>query len=124
MLSKLKKTEPKVDLVTDLDDLISKSYAIKFKGKMHLIKPLSVQEYYSLAKALARLAQIENLEQIDATELVNAYYDLFSSVCETITLKDVEAMEQPQIAAFLATILDRFAPKESQDEKKNITPTA
>lgn len=119
MFSLNKKTNAKkIDLVTDLDDLVSKSFAVKFKGKIHEIKPLSVQEFYNLAMALAQLSKIENIENTDPAQLLVTYYELFHSVCDSITMEDVESMEQAQVAAFLATILERFTPKMTEQEKK------
>lgn len=115
------KSSKDVDIVSDLDALIAKPVAFRFNGKVHAIKPISVVEFYKYANALAALNSLRD-KKCTTEDLVEAYINIFSAVCDTITEKDVNNMTQAQAAALFQLTIDAVYGKAQidimQDEKK------
>jgi hypothetical protein len=96
---------PSADIVCDLDALISKPVGFTFQGKTHVIKPIST---LVLFKAIDGIGGLQGLSsgQYSQEELINAYVKIFSSVCDTIGKREVEAMTDSQKLALFQIILD------------------
>lgn len=96
---------PSADIVCDLDALIAKPVGFTFQGKTHVIKPIST---LVLFKAIDGIGGLQGLSsgKYSQDELVNAYVKIFSSVCDTIGRKEVEAMTESQKLALFQIILD------------------
>jgi len=106
-LFNLKPARPEnIPVVSDLDAMVSSSVPFRFMGKVHHIKPITVLEFYQYTQALAKLLEIKDGDKISGEELVDLYFNLFKTVCDTITHTDIEKMSTSQAAALFALTLD------------------
>jgi len=96
-----------VDPVVDLDNLIAEKIAFKFKGKIHYLKPISLEEFLRFTNKNSEfLTSLKDDKEISAKELAMGYLGVINTVCESIGLDDIEEMEQAQIAALYQLIVD------------------
>ena len=96
-------TEP----VTDLDAIVAEPVPFRFKGKIHFLKPFSLEEFLKFTNAQTRLTNsLSSTEQISPKELAEKYHSVISSVCDTITVQDILSMEQAQVAALYQLVID------------------
>lgn len=94
--------------VLDLDDLVEKPLPFRLHGKQHEISPISLEEFLSIAAGFKELSLAANDPERSVVDLINAYHNLFSRVCKTITREDVEKMQQAQCASLLILIMERM----------------
>lgn len=109
-----------VEVVTDLDALVSEDIAFRFQGKLWTIRPLSAGEAFVAWQNMSKFETLKKKESITFTEVLDFYYDLFKSVCPDIKREDVENMTQPQCAALLQLILDTVTGRVFVDGKKKV----
>lgn len=95
------------DVYANLDQLISDPLPFRLHGKVHLLKPVELQEFYSLTNALMKLHALrDDASNINTDQLIDSYFKVINSVCGTITKQDIEQMTQAQIGALYALILE------------------
>lgn len=114
------------DIVLDLDKLVSEPQAFRWRGRAHEIKPITTKTFFVL---MNKIAGLDNLKGPDMTEaqFIDAYTEVFGSVCDTLHQKDVEDMTNPQRAALMTFILDCVKGRAQADgyvEKKKAVMTA
>jgi len=109
-----------VEVVADLDALISDDIAFRFGGKTYKIKPLEAGEAFIVWQNLSKLEGLTKRDEVTFTEVLDFYTDLFSSVCPEIKRSDVEQMSQPQCAALLQLILDTVTGRVFSESKKKV----
>lgn len=107
-----------VGIVADLDALIDEPIRFKLHGKVHTIKPISSQSFLVFTNNLAKLWDLREKNQVTPEELITKYFDLMSSVCETITVQDIKDMTQPQIASLFQLVLDAVSGKAQAKAKE------
>lgn len=101
--NKSKATEP----IADLDAIIAQSVAFKYKGKIHTLKPMTLEEFLKFTNAQsALLTLLKDDQQLTPKALAESYLGVISSVCDTITLDDIMDMEQAQVAALYQLVID------------------
>lgn len=105
-LFNLKPARNDIPVVSDLDSMIADSVPFRFAGKIHYIKPISVLEFYQYTQALGKLMELKDSEKVTGEELVDCYFNLFKSVCDTITHTDIEKMTTAQAAALFSLTID------------------
>lgn len=112
----------KAELVADLDALVNDPVAFKVLGKEHIIEPISAVEFFKYTNAYAKLWNLTEGKTItlEGDKLIDAYHELFSAVCKTITRKDIEAMSQAQIGALFQVISDTVTGRYHVDQKKTL----
>jgi hypothetical protein len=116
-------TKKEMPVVSDLDAMIADPVPFRFGGKVHKIKPISVMEFYKYTNALSELMKLKERNDVTATEMLDGYFSLFNSVCDTITHKDIESMSAAQIAALFKLTVDSITGASQVspvDEKKKI----
>ena len=118
-----RKVSQNATIVSDLDKMIAEPIAFRLHGKIHTIEPISVKEFYAYTNALARLNALRDKENIENGELVDAYFNLFTSVCKSIKIEDLENMTQAQVGALFQLVIDSVTGKAytSDEEKKKPT---
>lgn len=124
MIFNLKPTrQDNIPVVSDLDAMISSAVPFRFMGKVHYIKPISVLEFYQYTQALGKLVELKDAEKVTGEELVDHYFNLFKTVCDSITHHDIERMTTSQASALFALTLDCVTGKAQavQDEEKKKT---
>ena len=107
-----------IPVVSDLDAMIASSVPFRFMGKVHHIKPISVLEFYQYTQALGKLMELKDHEKVTGEELVDHYFNLFKTVCDTITHQDIEKMSTSQASALFALTLDCVTGKAQADHKE------
>jgi hypothetical protein len=116
-----------INVVSDLDAMIADPVPFRYLGRVHKIKPISVLEFYKYTNALANLMALKDRKDATSEDMLDAYFNLFKSVCDTITHKDIESMSTAQIAALFKLTVDSItgaaqATNEvANTEKKNST---
>lgn len=96
-----------VEPVTDLDAIVAEPVPFRFGGKIHFIKPVLLDEFLKFSNAQATFSNKMNDDVLlTPTGLAEQYHKVISSVCDTISLKDVLKMEQAQVAALYQLVLD------------------
>lgn len=94
------------DVYTDLDKLVTESLKFRFNGEVHELKPLSAGQFYRVANALAALHSFNDKKELSQDEVVNAYYAVVSSVCDTIPKEAIYKMTSAQFGALYTMILE------------------
>lgn len=94
--------------VTDLDAIIAESVTFRYKGKIHELKPMRLDEFLKFTNAQAELMnniKDEN-ERLTPRQLAGRYHKVISSVCDTLSIDDILGMEQVQVAALYQLVID------------------
>lgn len=104
-------------VVADLDSLIVKPTPFRFNGKIHHIKPISTEVFFSIVNEIAHMETLRKKDDITAEELIDGYTRLIGSACDTIKRHDIENMTQAQVGALLQLVLDVVS---ANTEKKNL----
>jgi len=104
------KAENKEDVepITDLDAIIAEPVSFRYKGKVHILKPMHLDEFLKFTNAQARLLNSVDKDDValNPRELAKRYHQVLSAVCDTITVDDILEMEQVQVAALYQLVID------------------
>jgi len=107
-------------MVADLDAMIVETVSFRLLGRDHEIPPLSVQQFMIFASAYAKVLALQEQEVVTPDQLVEAYFNLVSSVCKTITRDDIRKMGQQQVAALFQIMVDLHTGRLFGDQKKTL----
>lgn len=99
-------TEESFGPVLDLDEVISEPVQFKLKGRMRTMKPLDVGSFLAVVNKMALLKSIAETKTTPQA-MAEAYYSLFKTCIDPITLEEVMDMHVVQIAMTLSLILRR-----------------
>lgn len=103
--TKAKPTEP----VADLDAIICETISFRYQGKIHTLKPVTLEDFLKFTNAHTVLMQsLTNDEKITPRELAERYQKVIGSVCGSITVDDILGMEQVQVAALFQLVIDQM----------------
>lgn len=122
------RTKYSAEPLTDLDAIIAESVSFRFSGKIHTLRPISLEEFLKFTNAQAKLLfKLKNLEhKVTVDELVMLYHNVISSVCDSITEDDIRRMEQVQVAALYQLVIDlvtgQVRPGEEQKKSRKKIP--
>lgn len=111
------------EVVADLDAMLSEPIAFRFQGKTHIIKPISTAELLKYSNAAFRVSEVMKDEKATHDSVTDAAYGVISSVCSSITRKDLQKMNQVQVGALLNLVIECvtgkiYARGEPEAEKK------
>ena len=125
-VTRLWNREPKnVEVVQDLDKLVSEPIGFILKGKRHVIHPLKTRDFLAVYEAMAKWDDTVKKAKaggLTDAELVDGYLAVFQSVCASITRNDVLDMTLPQRVALFNLVLKVIgAEAHVMGEKKNLT---
>jgi hypothetical protein len=90
----------------NLDKLTTDSLSFQLLGQIHYLKPVNVEEFYKYVNALVVFQDVSNKEDVTADEVAECFLQVFSSICDTITLDMVKKMNEMQIGALFALLKD------------------
>lgn len=124
MFSKSRSKQKEPLIVRDLDKLVAEPVSFKLHGKVHVMRPVTVQEFWAFTESMTHIQNLSQKNDVTSGDLVQAYAGIFQSVCPTITAKDVENMTQPQVGALLQFVIDTIkgaSQLEDYDLKKKPT---
>jgi hypothetical protein len=102
----LKPTRQAEGLYADLDAIISEPIYFKLHGKRHEIKPVTTQEFLVVSAALSNMWDMMSKKQVPPDEVIDRYTEVIQSVCDTVTRKDVEDMQQSQAVGLMQLVMD------------------
>jgi len=109
------------NIVADIDAIEVNPVAFKWNGKAHYLRPVSTKEYLKIAEIFVRMDNLnKNQSEYSVNDLVDVYSELISSLCNTITKKDVLSMTQVQVAAIIQLIIEHVTGR--IDQKKSLPP--
>lgn len=98
-----------VSVVVDLDAIVSNPIAFRWKGRAHEIRPITVKEYFNFTNAKIDFDQtISSDKSLGWESLAIKYYQIISSVCDSITVEDIKDMQHAQVAALYQLVLDKI----------------
>jgi hypothetical protein len=106
------------NLIADLDSMIIEAVEFKLHGKIHKIKPVSNIEFFKFTNAYANLWDATNKKALPPEKIIAGYFEIISSVCDSVTLKDVQQMTNAQVGALVQLIMDQVTGR--LDEKKTL----
>jgi hypothetical protein len=112
------------DLISDLDELITKKVAFKYLGKLFHIKALSLEQFFAVTGTLAKLDNLKTRKIKSEEQLMEVYQELFdAAIDEKLAAKD---MSYQQIAALFNLILESVMGKAqvTAEKKKQLTKKA
>ncbi len=92
-------------LVADIDKIVSTPVAFMLLGRKRLLKPISTEEYLRFTRAYNEFSQATGDKNLNAKQISKKLHNIFSAVCEDISVKDIGEMTQSQIGAVYALIL-------------------
>lgn len=106
--------------ITDLDAIVSTPVTFRYKGRIHTLKPMTVEEFLRFTSAQSVLLDtIKDDAKITPQELANRYHAVIASVCDSITVDDIMGMEQVQVAALYQLVIDLVTGQvDTNDSKK------
>lgn len=116
-----KYTESAAQAVADLDALLVEPVSFKLHRKVHLINPLSVEQFMHLSASLVDIMDLQKKQGLTSEELIDKYYALVSSVCSTVTKDDIREMSQQQVAALFNLIMETITGKVFAEKKTLLT---
>lgn len=111
MPTRQKFTEAATQAVADLDAMLVEPVSFKLHGKMHLIKPLSVEQFMVLSASLVDIVELQKQNSITPKELIDKYYALISNVCDSVKRSDIEQMSQQQVSALFNLVIETVTGK-------------
>lgn len=110
----------RAEVIADLDSLVADPVAFVFRGKDHLIKPVTTEEFLRYVNASSRIMDVIKDPTVGPEEVLQSAHELISSVCDSITLEDVKSMTQAQIVALMTVVINFVTGKMGSDQKKKI----
>jgi hypothetical protein len=93
------------EVLCDLDALLDSRAVFNFRGKTHVLLPISTERFFAF---WAAQKEFETQPQRDPKEMNVAYLKLIKTVCNTIELRDVEAMTVVQKGALMRHIVAKI----------------
>ncbi len=107
-------------MVADLDALLTKSITFRLLGKIHTIAPLSVEQFIRFAQSYSEFIALQDSDVVTPDQLVECYYNMISSVCDSVSREDIKAMSQQQAAGLFQIMMDMHTGRLFADEKKTL----
>jgi hypothetical protein len=104
-------------VVADLDRLESHSVGFVLHGKTHIIRPIRVKEFYAVLGKLSAFMDLSKKEKLTDDELNQGYLEIIKSLCDSVTLKDIEKCTRPQIAGMFQIIVNCILGKAQVGER-------
>lgn len=112
-----------VEVVTDLDALVSRSVAFRFQGETFEIKPLTTGETLAAYNAFSKVDELAKKSRITGPEILDAYEAIFTTVCPSFKRRHLEKLMPSQLAALFNLVLETVTGRVySREELQKKTP--
>lgn len=121
LLKKVFKKSPKVEIITDLDAILTRTVGFRFNGRIYQIKPLTLEQFALATNALAGIDLLRRETHIDSDQLIDAYANLFEVVCPEIGRKDIQEMGVQRVAALYQLVVEIIVGKAEIEAQKKST---
>src|SRR5215469_12064866 len=90
-------------MIIDLDDLMSKPVAFRYKGVLYTVQPVSTRTFLELSDNLAKAGHLLTLqklgEAVTQSQIYEAYHRFISVLVPDFSIKTLEKMAIPQVHA-------------------------
>jgi len=100
---------PDYSVVLDLDEIISKPVAFKFRGKSYVVEPVSTETFLKLAEVLNKIqslvSSIAQGAKAHDEDVYLAYYEYIKVLCPEFTLEMLKKMQLPQVHGLINLII-------------------
>lgn len=113
---KYSKPKTEVEVVSDLDALISKTVGFKFQDAIYGIKPLDMNEFLLVTNELAKLDALKTNKIKEVDQLLDGYQGLFDACLDKQI--DVKTMRYTQVTAVFNLILECMMGKAQLEMEK------
>lgn len=120
-----------IQIITDLDALISEPIGFRFAGEDYEIKPVDTESFMKVANALGNIQEILRQraegQEVSDEQVYRAYLRFTEPLCPGITLKTLKSMAIPQIHALINLITRHLQGQtaelmQAQDVEKKKSP--
>jgi hypothetical protein len=111
-------------MVSDLDALIETPITFRLHGKVHTIKPISTLMFFEVCNKLDAVQNVAKAQGSTKDNVIGGYFELFRSVCDSVSRKDVEDMTYAQATALLSIVVQHIQGKTQLEKKKIVEPQA
>lgn len=96
-------------VVVDLDDLIAKPVAFKFRGKTYLVEPVTAEKFIEISDSLAiagnLLTAAQGGAEIHDSQVYAAYQKFVSALVPSFTVDILKQMQLAQVHALINLII-------------------
>lgn len=112
----LTKKEDDFEIIADIDAVITKALGFKAFGQNHRLKPLTTETFLLYTEAMQNLLHLP--DDVKSEEVIQAYFKVVSSICDTVTMEQIKKAEKSQLAALFQVVVDHSMGKTKEIEKK------
>jgi hypothetical protein len=99
------------NVISDLDAMVSEPVGFVLHGRTHVIKPITLEEFYKFVNAWTAVLSWKDSEKVGPREYLSGLTALFQSVCDSITPDDVSKLTQAQAGALFSLIVESVTGK-------------
>lgn len=104
-------------IMVDLDRLAIEPVGFRWKGQVHLIKPMTTERFLIACNEWASLTALSTQSKTNQEAIAEGFAKLISSVCDTITRSDVYEMTLSQRGALLQQVFEIITGKAFTEKK-------
>lgn len=108
----------KAAVAFDLDAMAAKPIVFIYRGKEHVIKPMTVEQFAQSQALLPILLKLHQTEELADEEVIDAYHDFFSFMCDTLTREDIAKLDKQQAEILVTKLTEHIAGKNLLEEQK------
>ncbi len=93
-----------IEVVTDLDAILTRQVAFRFQGRTFTLDPLDTTQFFLAVNAIAECEKARQREKLPDTDLLDLYYGVFKHVCPQIKRKMLDGMKVQQVVMLFNTV--------------------
>lgn len=115
-----------VKILSDFDSMVTEEVGFKFMGKIHILKPVSVENFMRITIAYRKLIDMlqkrSQGEALTDKEVFQRYYDLIHPIVPTIQIDQIESMTLVMLNNLVNLVLRQISGDPTlydSDQKKN-----
>ena len=110
--------------IADLDAMLVEPVGFKLLGRDHVMRPLSVEQFFRVTTKWAELEAIRADKEINVEALLDKYHEIISAAVPTVKREDMDKMSMQQIGAVLQLVVETVTGKIfATEEKKTLLST-
>lgn len=107
--------------IADLDAMLVQPIEFRLLGRDHVINPISVEQFFLVTTKWADLDELKAVKDIPVEVVLDKYYEIISSVVDSISREDLNQMSMQQIGGALQLVVETVTGKAFVDQKKTLT---
>lgn len=118
MFFKRKEPAERIEIVADLDRIMSRSVGFVLNGKTRVIRPIVESQFLLYANEMGKLYHMFNDRNIDKEKVKEQVWAVVSNICDNISREEVDNMGAIQLNS-LFNVIVKAVNGENPNEKKN-----